>query len=384
MMKHIAAAFLCTCICFHASAAVNQANPKKPEALDGDILLLRKAKDSFREEDYGNALKYADEAQIARRKLIEWELYTLKNAMKSSDVRKKGDVLSEVKAAIEKRQDYDAAEIINKYTTDKSDSFFLDSAAKLMSYISLKNTFPEAELMEGRIYKLDGEYDIAKKYLYSAWEHADNFDVPGEKYTVLYELAEIAEIQQDDDNYEKNLLLVLADDSYFKKSDMNDAMMLIIRNGKKGSMEKFFTLFRSDDYRSLDAYCRLGTFYRKKGEKDKALKAAALASLAGFTKIYNAVKQRDPEFEYSGIASLLDEAQRYSDITDWAEEKKVWEEFIFFGDTAAEDGDISFASDLYMVIGGHVPDEYWKKQAADKNRQLEKAVPSSVVQTYTE
>jgi hypothetical protein len=383
MIKRIAAAVICTYFCFYAATA-NQANPRKPEKLDGDILLFRQAKNSFREEDYGKALKYADEAQIARKKIIDWELYTLKNAMKSPEVRKKGDVLSDVKAAIEKRQDYDASEIINKYSEDKPDSFFSDSVEKLMSYISAKNTFPEAELMEGNIYQLDGEYEIAKKYLYSAWKHAENFDIPGEKYNVLYSLADIAEIQKDDDNYEKNLLLILADDSYFRKQDMNDAMMLIIRNGKKGSMEKFFNLFRSDDYRSLEAYCRLGVFYKDKGEKDKALKAASLASLAGFTKMYNAVRQRDPEFEYSGTASLFEEIKRYGDITDWAEEKKVWEEFIFFGDAAAEDGDISFASELYTVLSEHAPEEYWKKEASEKKKQLENAVPSSVIQTDAE
>ena len=384
MMKHIAAAFLCTCICFAASAAVNQANPKKPEKLDGDILLFRQAKDSFREADYGKAVKYAEEARIARKKIIEWELYTLKNAMKSSDVRKKGDNLSEVKAAVTKRQEYDAEEIITKYTTGRPETLFSNSAAALLKYIASKDTYPEAEKMEGTIYQLDGEYEIAKKFLYSAWEHADNFDIPGEKYTVLYALADIAEIQQDDDNYEKNLLLILADDSYFKKQDMNDAMMLIIRNGKKGSMEKFFNLFRSDDYRSIDAYRRLGAFYKKNDQRDKALKASALGVLTVFTKMYTAVKQRNPEFEYSGIASLFDEAAEYEDITSWAQDRKIWEEFLFFGDAAAEDGDISFASDLYAVLSSHAPEAYWKEEAAEKNKQLEESIPESVLQTDAE
>ncbi|HAH61674.1 MAG TPA: hypothetical protein DCL73_06210, partial [Treponema sp.] len=78
-----------------------------------------------------------------------------------------------------------------------------------------------------------------------------------------------------------------------------------------------------DDYRSISAYFKLADFYAA-DNKDKALKASALGVLTGFTKMYTAVKQRDPEFEYTGVSSLFEEVSRYTGILDWAGENKIW------------------------------------------------------------
>ena len=360
MKKNILIFIVSVCICFFAAA---DEKPKKPSYPDNDIRLLRSARETFRAGSCGEALKLAVQAEIERKKQVAWEIYTLQNSFKSSEVKKAADVLSAIIPVLEKRQEYDSLEIIRRYESKLSPSYFSDSASNLIEYIRKRNAFPEADWIIGNVYKYEGEYNLAKEYLLSAWRNAPLLDVSDEQYDILYSLADIAYLDNDKENYEADLLLILSDDRYFRNVDLNDAMMLTIRNQKAGSMEKFFNLFRSDDYRSISAYFKLADFYAA-DNKDKALKASALGVLTGFTKMYTAVKQRDPEFEYTGVSSLFEEVSRYTGILDWAGENKIWSGFISFAQKVYEDGNTEFSKDLYTALAGYAPDDYCKKEAA--------------------
>ena len=146
--------------------------------------------------------------------------------------------------------------------------------------------------------------------------------------------------------------------------------MLAIRNRKAGEMEKFFTMFRSDEYRSLKAYSELSDYYEEKGDKNKALKACSLAVLTSFTKMYNTVKQRDPEFEYDKLQSLFIEIRKYPDILDWAVDNRIWQCFTNLAEKTFNDGDISFAEDLYTVLSNYAPEQYWQEHAAEELKKF--------------
>jgi hypothetical protein len=337
--------------------------PRKPLYPDADIRELRSARAAYLAGDYGNALKSAESAKIERKKLISWQLYTLQNSLKSSEVKKAGNSLSLMMPIMEKRQEYDAIDIIKRYEIKMTPGYFADSAEQLTGFIQKRNSFPEADWIIGDVYRCEGEYVQAKDYLLSAWNNAFLLNVPEEQYDILYSLADIAGIENDTEGYETDLLLILADDKFFKNSILNDAMLLTIRNQKAGAMEKFFTYFRSEDYRSIAAYFKLADFYTA-SSPDKALKACALGVLTGFTKMYETVMLRDSEYEYTGLSSLLREITRYPDILDWADKNDIWNGFIDFAGKTAAEGDSTFARDLYTALAADAPDQYFREQAA--------------------
>lgn len=360
MRKNILILTVSVCMCL---LAVADERPKKPQYLNSDIRLLRSAREEFRSGSYGKALKFAGEAEIERKNQVAWEIYTLQNSFKSSEVKKAADVLSAVIPVLEKRQEYDSLEIIHWYERKLSLSYFNDSASALIEYIRKRSAYPEADWIIGNVYKMEGDYDLAEEYLLSAWHNAQFLDVSDEQYDILYSLADTAYLKNDMESYEADLLLILSDDRYFRNVNLDDAMMLTIRNSRPGAMERFFEYFRSDDYRSIPAYFKLADFYDTT-DKDKALKASALGVLTGFTKMYTAVKDRDPEFEYTGLASLFEEISSYTDILDWSGENQIWDGFIVFAKKTAGDGDAGFSKDLYRVLADCAPDPRCKKQAA--------------------
>ena len=333
-----------------ASALAAQVQPKKPRDLSGDVKLLRLSLIEFDNGNYGEAFRLANEAKTARSEIVAWEADTLAYAMKSREVQRADGVLTDVLASLKKREDYDAVEIVERYVGKKTIGFFHNSAPALVSYVSTRFSFPEADRLIGRIYALEGEYALSKQYLMNAWESAALLDVPDERYDILYELSDIAFIEKDFDGYEKDLLLIVKNDSLLKNKAFEDAFALIMQNGEAGSMEKFFTLFRSDDYTALASYFKLASYYEERGFSDKALKAFALGTLTGFTKMYNTVKARDPEFEYENLSSFFKEAARFPDIVEWASAQSIWKGFSDFADCMKKAGNERFAFDLYTAL----------------------------------
>ena len=365
-MKKIVIVFFVLLLSYSSLCA--QVRPKKPRDLESDIKLLRSSRVEFDNGKYGEALRLANEAKIARREIVAWEADTLAYALKPCEVQKEvqraNGVLSDVLAVLKKREDYDAVEIVERYVGKKTSAFFNNSADALVSYVSTRRVFPEADRLIGCIYFLEGEYSLAKQYLLNAWQSASLLDVPDERYDILYALSDIALIEKDFDGYEKDLLLIVSGESLLKNKSFERAFLLIVQNGDAGSMEKFFTLFRSEDYTVLDAYFKLASYYGERGFADKALKAFALGTLTAFTKMYNTVKARDPEFEYQNLESLFTEIARFSDIVDWASERQLWKGFSDFADCVQKAGNDRFAFDLYTAMAKSAPDDYWKKKAA--------------------
>ena len=348
------------------SALCAQVRPKKPRDLAGDVKLFRFARVEFDDGNYGEALRLANEAKTARREIVAWEADTLSYALKPREVQKANGVLSDVLAVLKKREDYDAVEIVERYVGKKTSAFFNNSADALVSYVSTRLSFPEADRLIGRIYTLEGEYALSKQYLMNAWKSAALLDVPDERYDILYELSDIAFIEKDFDGYEKNLLLIVSGDGLFKNESFERAFMLIVQNNEAGAMEKFFTLFRSEDYTALKAYFKLASYYEECGFSDKALKAFALGTLTAFTKMYNTVKARDPEFDYRNLSLLFTEIKRFPDIFVWASERQILKGFSDFADCVQKAGNERFAFDLYSAIAKPAPDDHWKKRSSLK------------------
>mgnify|MGYP000888774953 FL=1 len=76
-----------------ASALAAQVRPKKPRDLESDIKLLRSSRVEFDNGNYGEALRLANEAKIARREIVAWEADTLSYALKPREVQKANGVL---------------------------------------------------------------------------------------------------------------------------------------------------------------------------------------------------------------------------------------------------------------------------------------------------
>lgn len=342
---------------------------QKNESFDEDKKIFIQAKIAYDSNNFDDALHYAELAKQNRKNKITSQVSLLENSFKPAEVKYAGDSISTSMKILKERQDYDAIQIIEWYLKIKGLEFFNDSKNSLLAYIRSVAAFPEADFLVSRVYKIEGEYDIAITYLKLALDNASNFDIPDEKYDVLYELAGIYSLQGKKDDYEKYLLLILAQDSVFQDRVLVEAMKKTISTESKTCLEKFFQLYRIKNAHTLKAYFEIAEYYRQ-NSSSKAIEASMIGVLTAFSKIDSVLQQRNPEYRYKNIESFFYELKKYPDIIEWGMTNQVWQGFYNFAVDAYSSHYISFSLQMLDMLRTSAPELYWREKAYVKLEEL--------------
>ena len=330
---------------------------------DESIVAYRNAVEAMDEQNYGKALKYAEEAILYRRQRIENQINTVKNSLSAKRVQAAGDSFDPVLAVLENRKEYETADIIKYYLKKKGKDYFEDSIKNLLEYLENSMAFPEAHKIIGDIYKLEGEYQFAEEYYMMALDKADVFDISDEKYEILYMLAEISRLEDDLPKMEIRLLNVLSEDKNYKDAALKRAMIGTISANKKDSMEKFFNLYRANSYNSISAYNQLAEYYHDAHKLEKAIEFASLAVITSFTRINEILNSRNSVFEYENLSGFMQEASMYEDIIEWGSQNSAWKSFNLLAKYTTEANYKNFSTELLRVIARYTPETYWQRDA---------------------
>ena len=355
--------FLITALTLLFSTYLFAAAPTAAELATESLNSYREALNSFDNMDYGKALKYSEDAILFRKQQLEKEKQTLKDSLSVKRVRDAGDSIYAVLDVLEDRKEKESIRIINTYLKKKGVDYFDNSITKLREYMNSMIHYPEAHKLIGDIYRLEGEYKFAEDYYLLALNNVDVLDVPDEKYEILYMLAEISRLENDLPKMEVRLLNILADDSSYKDRALNQAMLHTIRTNKSDSMEKLFTLYRAESFYSMEAYSKLADYYYSQGLSEKSLQFTALSVICGFSKISEVIESRNSNYEYTNLVNFFQEFMFYPDIVEWGSKKMLWKNFNFLAKLAYEEGDVTFARSLLVVLAQWSPEKYWQKEA---------------------
>jgi len=339
--------------------------PQKPKD-EFAYCILEDAIVAFDMGDYGNAMKYANQAKDARRAESEYETYVLENALTPRAVRRAGTVFADVLPVLEERDEREAVAIINLYLKRYGKEYFNNNVNEMVSWIKAKAVYPEADFLIGKIYQLEGEHSVALEFYERARKESPYLDIPAESFDILYTMANLAKQQMKNEPFEQMLLLILDNDSNFKDKTFLSALLRTIDFDSVKHVDRFFMLFRANPNHSLEALYELGLIYERRGESEKALECAALGTIEALTHMLSAISERDAEFKYKDFPTFLRTVVRYSDIVEWGSDIHVWDMMFQFAERVEKRGKYVFASTLYTYMADAMPDTYWKQEA--KNR----------------
>lgn len=326
---------------------------------------LKQAEDFYEAADYGNAFSYAEKAKQIKKNDCDWQVYQLESLMKKSRIRRVGTQLDLFMRELQSLNMNVQLDIINYHLEKKGHEYFKNDYNLVFDYVSNYFQYPEADFLMSKIYFLEGENEIALDYLANAYKNYRYLDVPLQKYDILNEMAKISFTMQNYDDYEKYLLLIVADNEFYNDQNFMNAIINLI-DDKADSLEKFFLLYRCQNLIGLSSLIELSEYYRDFGYAEKALKCSALASIIAVTRIDDVLKQRIRTYEYKNLSTLLILSSNYSDIVDWGNENNIWKLFYDFADIAALNGKLIFARNLYTVLAQDVPEDYWKVMSEQK------------------
>ena len=336
--------------------------------------MLQKAQTAFDQRDFGLAFKHADAAKINRKKEVEWAITTLEQAMKPVAVQKVGDNIDAVLDILKERDSHDAVSIIESNLANLSKEYFDYSMMNLKNHIIKYSEYPEADFLIGKIYELEGEYTLSKYFLLKAWENAELLAIPDEKYDFLYEMASLAELTGDQEEYEKSLLLIIAEDpNYLQNTSETGFSKSIVKAVKTGTdLDKFFLLYRNTSYFSMKAFFALANFYTNEQLKqsislnDKVLTMSSMGVVTAVSRIEDVIKERKLEYSYESFETLLQDISLYEDIVTWGKKYEVWKGFYVFALAVYESGQSDFAEHLLSILSKYSPDEYWARASKER------------------
>lgn len=351
-------------ICSSLGAVHAQKISSVHKPLDFDYwLTLKEAQNAYESGDFGDALRYAENAKRQRKDISVWEVYVLDQTQKNARVRKSGDYIDDLLPVLKEKEYNDAVAIINKHVELRGKDFFHGRFSELQKWVADDYKYPEADFIIGKIYRLEGENSFAQQYLNEVCNNFDRLDIPAMRYDILYEMAELAKDQNDMEAYEKNLELILKDDDLYKDTRFMNALLRQINQNNATAVEKFFLLYRSSNDISIRALEELGQYYTKIGKPEKALQCVALGSIASVTKIEDILKDRLIDYTYISFPDLLTKAAQYNDILVWGNENRIWEMFYELARTAEGQNKLLFSQELFSILAKYDPEPYWRKEA---------------------
>ena len=330
---------------------------------EDSVQSYRDAKSFFLNKEYGKALDKCEEAITFRKENVLEEVSIITEALKPKPVQRAGDDLSAVLKVLNERNEKRPISVINKYIKLKGEDYFENSISKLISHIQQKEHYPEVYKLIGDIYKLEGEYKFAEDYYKKALDNSNVLNIPNDRFELLYSLAEISEINEDYKRMEIRLLNILTDDSTYKNKALSKALLNTVVSNKKDCFEKFFELYRGNNYFSLKAYSKLSDYYYSIQDYDKAFNFCALNVITSITKIQEVISSRDITFDFKNIENLLYHVQYYDDIIKWGNDNEIWSSFNLLAKITKELGNIDFTEKLLKVLAQFSPEEYWRKEA---------------------
>ena len=330
---------------------------------EDSVQSYRDAKSFFLNKEYGKALDKCEEAITFRKENVLEEVSIITEALKPKQVQRAGDDLAAVLKVLNERNEKRPISVINKYIKLKGEDYFENSISKLISHIQQKEHYPEVYKLIGDIYKLEGEYKFAEDYYKKALDNSNVLNIPNDRFELLYSLAEISEINEDYKRMEIRLLNILTDDSTYKNKALSKALLNTVVSNKKDCFEKFFELYRGNNYFSLKAYSKLSDYYYSIQDYDKAFNFCALNVITSIAKIQEVISSRDITFEFKNIENLLYHVQYYDDIIKWGNDNEIWSSFNLLAKITKELGNIDFTEKLLKVLAQFSPEEYWRKEA---------------------
>ncbi|MBR5096652.1 MAG: hypothetical protein IK094_06040 [Treponema sp.] len=338
-------------------------HPIKPKVSEQSWRVLARAQVAFERADYGEAIALCEQARKSRGKELEWNRYVMQNTLSSPEVKRKGPLISDLIPVLKDREDFDALEIIYSWVDRKGADYFDNSLPKLFDYLKRLNEYPECDFLLAKIYRLEGEYNLAMQFLRNAMEQIDLLDVPAQKYDIYYEAADLAQVIGNQNEWESYLLLVVANDGLYKDDASKRAMIRTVQLKRKDLVNYFFMLHRFSAPTSIKAYFGLGQFYKSQKKTRDYWSMTANGVVCAFTWTLEILRDRNAEYSFKDLDGFFVECGRYEDVLAWGNKNGMWKGFYDMAQSAIENGWINFGMTLYQTMASSCPDAYWAAAA---------------------
>ena len=223
-------------------------------------------------------------------------------------------------------------------------------------------SFPEAEYWIGKVYAAEAEPRLAELQYKRAWDKRAALEIPDERFDVLQDLADLYSSQKSWYSYGECLEKAVAEDPLFgeKQAFLRSAMERAL--GQQG-FDRFYGLYHASFGPWTRAERDLGSFYLDNG-RPQALIHLAVAANSVLSRCASRIGERDPSWEYDGLAGLLGKIEADRELAAFARSTGLYETLERLGLALERSGYRESAREVWGVLAAMKGIEPWNRSAA--------------------
>ncbi len=210
--------------------------------------------------------------------------------------------------------------------------------------------FPEAEAAIGDVYMEEGEADLAQRQYLKAYDERKSLYIPELQYEILYKLVNLFEMQQSYKLMEDGLDQIVADDKRFQDTATQHLRAQVEKNFIEKGLDRVLTLYNFDDSFAAPAHSKLGWFYYRTGRFSLAVSNLLYSVIYRTSKIRDALKERDVDYEFTTTADLLSSIEENADLRSYAQSTGLYKDIYYLAGSMFANGYPAHARDLWALL----------------------------------
>ncbi len=241
-----------------------------------------------------------------------------------------------------------------------------------------RGIFPEAEEGIGDIFSMSN-IDLAIFHYKRALEYKNAFNIPDERYKVLYKLASLYKLTKKYNKMEETYTLILKDDAYYSKKQYEKLRTSIYTNFLNKGLDDVILLYRFNIPFSLKAHIELGYFYYQTGRYRKAISNLLFATINILSVTTKTILKHEPDYEFTHISDTIKQAIRYPTLKDYLIRSQLFFTLYYLGVATYAHGYIGRAKEVWEIVSGQTLSPYYRNKSI---RQLKSPWKEPLLQLY--
>jgi tetratricopeptide (TPR) repeat protein len=210
--------------------------------------------------------------------------------------------------------------------------------------------FPEAEMAIGDIYFQEGAFALAKRQYDKAFELRRGMEIAEEKYTILYRLADLHEIQELYADMDRYLQQVLEDQPYFADDQYRSFRDAFLSTYEDKGLDHLFKLYRMKGVAfSVPAHAKLGWFYYRTG-RPLAILHCLFALDIMITEAVEELRRVRPGFVFTTMEAFLNAALERENIEQYLDSGEFFKTLYYLATATYAASRPSLAEPIWRLL----------------------------------
>ena len=214
-------------------------------------------------------------------------------------------------------------------------------------------SFPEAEMAIGDIYFQEGAFALAKRQYEKAYELRQGMEIAEEKFSVLYRLAELHEIQEQYADMDRYLRQVLENQPYFSDEQYSSFRDAFLSTYDEKGLDHLFKLYRMEEVAfAVPAHAKLGWFYYRTG-RSLAILHGLFALDIMISESVKELRRVQPGFVFTTVEAFLDAALERDNIRQYLVAEEFFKTLYYLAAASYAASRPSLAEPIWRLLASY-------------------------------